>query len=219
VLERNEKVEGKKTVIGYRIKPELYVKHNSAVEIIRNYINAGKTLKASVEYEDYTYNQAVMKIVSNRNEVWVKLEVSEDGKAYKLTILEREALTPTITAGELKTALDRDGKVALYINFETASDVIPADAEAAFTEVVSLLTQNPSYKLSIEGHTDNTGEVSGNQKLSDMRAQSVLKELVKRGITASRLTAKGFGRTKPIADNSTEEGRAKNRRVELVKMK
>ena len=82
----------------------------------------------------------------------------------------------------------------------------------------SLLKANPKLKLSVEGHTDNTGTPEGNRKLSDARAASVKAALVAKGIEAPRLQSKGFGQDKPVADNRTEEGRAKNRRVELVKL-
>jgi outer membrane protein OmpA-like peptidoglycan-associated protein len=80
-----------------------------------------------------------------------------------------------------------------------------------------MLKGEPALKIVVEGHTDSTGDPAGNQRLSEMRAEAVVAELITRGIEASRLSAKGFGRTKPIADNGTEEGRAKNRRVELVR--
>ena len=77
---------------------------------------------------------------------------------------------------------------------------------------------NPGLKISIEGHTDSTGTAVRNKTLSQQRAESVVSALVKAGIDAKRLSAKGWGQDNPIADNKTEEGRAKNRRVEIVKM-
>lgn len=81
-----------------------------------------------------------------------------------------------------------------------------------------MLKQNPDLKISIEGHTDNVGAVTSNQTLSESRAKSVMTALVSKEIAASRLKSKGWGQTKPIADNNTDEGKAKNRRVEIVKM-
>lgn len=85
-------------------------------------------------------------------------------------------------------------------------------------EVLTLLQQNPQLRLAVQGHTDNAGTAAHNQQLSTARAQAVVAELAKAGIAANRLQAAGFGQTKPLADNATEEGRAKNRRVELVKL-
>jgi outer membrane protein OmpA-like peptidoglycan-associated protein len=83
--------------------------------------------------------------------------------------------------------------------------------------MVKLLQDSPELVVEIQGHTDNTGDPAADQVLSEQRATAVKSALTAEGIAANRLTAKGYGLTKPIADNSTPEGRAKNRRVELVK--
>lgn len=83
--------------------------------------------------------------------------------------------------------------------------------------MVKALKDAPDLVVEIQGHTDNTGDAAADQVLSEQRAAAVRKTLTDGGIDAKRLTAKGYGLTKPVADNSTEEGRAKNRRVELVK--
>jgi len=83
--------------------------------------------------------------------------------------------------------------------------------------VLALLQGQPDWKLRIEGHTDSTGTREGNQALSQQRAAAVVAWLVKNGVAVSRLAAVGLGDTKPVADNKTEEGRARNRRVELAK--
>ena len=75
----------------------------------------------------------------------------------------------------------------------------------------------PEMKIEVGGHTDNVGSADANLKLSRERAQAVMAALAERGVAAGRLTAKGYGQTVPVADNRTEDGRAKNRRVELVK--
>jgi len=91
------------------------------------------------------------------------------------------------------------------------------DSENTLGEIVKLLQQNADLKLRVEGHTDNQGNAAANQALSERRAQAVMAWLSAHGVEASRLSAKGMGQTKPVADNGAEEGRAKNRRVELVK--
>jgi outer membrane protein OmpA-like peptidoglycan-associated protein len=83
--------------------------------------------------------------------------------------------------------------------------------------IATLLKSNPTLKLGVEGHTDNVGDAASNKKLSEARAKSVTAAIVASGVDAARLSAAGFGQEKPVADNRTEEGRAKNRRVELVK--
>ena len=101
------------------------------------------------------------------------------------------------------------------IQFETDKDVIKNSSNSILDNVVKVMNDNPSYLLGIEGHTDNTGDKTKNLSLSQKRADAVKNYLVKKGIDASRLTAKGFGDTVPVADNKTADGRAKNRRVEF----
>jgi outer membrane protein OmpA-like peptidoglycan-associated protein len=82
--------------------------------------------------------------------------------------------------------------------------------------LLQLLNENPTLTVQINGHTDNVGKPADNLKLSADRAKSVLDYLVSKGINIKRLTSKGFGETKPIADNKAETGRAQNRRTEFV---
>ena len=123
-----------------------------------------------------------------------------------------------IPASEMKKEIDSKGFIALYINFDTDKSTIKPDSMPIVDEIYKLMQISPELKTSIDGHTDNTGGVEHNQKLSEARAQSVVAELVKKGIPASRLQAKGMGQSAPIADNRTEEGKAKNRRVEISKI-
>lgn len=81
-----------------------------------------------------------------------------------------------------------------------------------------MLKTNPTLKISIEGHTDNIGNSQSNQTLSENRAKAVMNAIISNGIDKLRLSSKGWGQTKPIDDNKTEEGKATNRRVEIVKL-
>ncbi len=123
----------------------------------------------------------------------------------------------TPSADSLKSELDRYGKVVLYINFDFNKSTIRPDGKPIVAQVLKLLKDNPDLNLSINGHTDNVGTRSYNLGLSQQRAAAVVATLVAGGISPNRLTSSGFGPDQPIADNSTEKGRAKNRRVELVK--
>ncbi|MBD0331488.1 MAG: OmpA family protein [Chitinophagaceae bacterium] len=89
------------------------------------------------------------------------------------------------------------------------------ESQVELDKVVQLLNDNPALKIQIEGHTDNIGNTADNLKLSENRAKAVVNYLISKSIAANRLTSKGFGATKPIADNKTEAGRAQNRRTEL----
>jgi outer membrane protein OmpA-like peptidoglycan-associated protein len=93
---------------------------------------------------------------------------------------------------------------------------IKPESQVELDRVVQFLKDNPTVTIQIEGHTDNIGTNADNQKLSDARARSVVNYLIVNGIKNTRLVAKGFGATKPVANNSTEEGRAANRRTELM---
>jgi outer membrane protein OmpA-like peptidoglycan-associated protein len=95
--------------------------------------------------------------------------------------------------------------------------VITPASDRVLDQIVNLLREDTSLKLSIQGHTDNVGSKAANLDLSKRRADAVKAALVSRGIDAGRLTTDGFGDTKPVADNAAEPGRARNRRVELVK--
>jgi outer membrane protein OmpA-like peptidoglycan-associated protein len=123
-----------------------------------------------------------------------------------------------IPASEMKAALDKEGHVALYINFDVDKASIRPESEPIVAEIVKLLEAHPDLKIRIEGHTDNTGADDHNQTLSENRAAAVFGSLLAKGIPQSRLQSAGFGASKPIADNATEEGKARNRRVEIVKL-
>ena len=111
-----------------------------------------------------------------------------------------------------------DGKFITYgITFDVGKAIIKPESMGEINRIVALMNENPDLKFEVQGHTDATGKADSNQKLSEQRAQAIVAKLVEMGISADRLTAVGKGQTSPIADNSTDEGRAKNRRVEFVK--
>jgi OmpA-OmpF porin, OOP family len=107
-------------------------------------------------------------------------------------------------------------RAAQNVFFATGSSKLLAKSNASLNSVVAVLNENPTYKVNIDGHTDNTGKPDKNQILSDARAASVKAYLVSKGISEDRLTSTGFGQDKPVADNKTAAGRAKNRRVEMT---
>jgi len=125
----------------------------------------------------------------------------------------------TVDASAMARDIAATGRVVLYgIHFDTDKSDIKPESEPTLTEIARLLQQDPTLSLNVVGHTDNVGGQEYNQNLSERRAASVVTYLTDRqGIDASRLTPVGAGMSSPIASNDTEEGRAKNRRVELVK--
>lgn len=166
------------------------------------------------------YNNPATTYVVRRNDgnIWVHLVTYSAGGAYLVGKEKAFAQTAQLLpASELKQQLDSAGKVALQVNFATdKTDILP-DSLAQIDQVVQLLKDDSALKLAVNGHTDNTGDATHNQKLSEGRANAVMVAIVAQGIDAARLSAKGFGQDQPVADNTTEEGKAKNRRVELVK--
>ena len=123
-----------------------------------------------------------------------------------------------ITANEMLDALNKDGYIALNILFETGKSAIQEESLPIVDQIFELMKSNSALKISIEGHTDNVGDAASNKKLSNDRAKAVMDALIAKGIDKTRISFVGWGQEKPVADNRTEEGRAKNRRVEIVKM-
>nr|MBP6610941.1 OmpA family protein [Paludibacter sp.] len=111
-----------------------------------------------------------------------------------------------------------DGKfVTTGIKFDVAKATIKPESMGTINYVVKMMTEHPELKFSVEGHTDSDGDTASNQKLSEARSKAILDAMVKAGISASRLTSKGHGESKPMTGNDTPEGKAQNRRVEFVK--
>jgi len=106
-------------------------------------------------------------------------------------------------------------KALTGIQFETGKDIIKKTSFPILDQVATVMIENPSYNLTINGHTDNQGDDSKNLELSQKRAEAVQKYLAGKNVEQKRMIAKGFGSTMPIADNKTEKGRSLNRRVEF----
>jgi len=125
----------------------------------------------------------------------------------------------TVDANALDQSLTATGKAVIYgIYFDVDKADIKPESKAQLDEIAKLMTQHPDVKLTVTGHTDNQGTADHNQKLSQRRADAIVAALVQTyGMAAGRLTAQGMGSSAPVASNATEEGRGKNRRVELVK--
>ena len=102
------------------------------------------------------------------------------------------------------------------VYFDFNKSTLKPESDAVLRQVAALMTQEAALKLEIQGHTDNVGSDAYNQPLSEARAHSVVAWLTQHSIVPSRLTARGYGKTRPIATNATDEGRAQNRRVEIA---
>ncbi len=196
------------------------------------YEGSGKPLKdGKLMFQDrrfranYVYEEDQMGVYMLRtptSQIWVEVYYpwEDNSKNYWLTIVEKRTLevkVKPIPAEALKRDLDSAGHVALYLNFDTGKTALRAEAQPVIDEIVKLMRADGSLKLTIEGHTDNAGTPAHNQTLSEGRAAAVVAALKAKGIAADRIQAKGYGQDKPVAGNDSEEGRGRNRRVELVK--
>jgi outer membrane protein OmpA-like peptidoglycan-associated protein len=115
--------------------------------------------------------------------------------------------------------LRNKGRIRLSnVHFSTGKADITADSEASLSDAVSALKEHPDWNIRVEGFTDNVGSSEANLKLSSDRAEAVMNWLAEHGIDRGRLSSKGYGESRPVASNSTDEGRAKNRRVQLVRI-
>jgi outer membrane protein OmpA-like peptidoglycan-associated protein len=200
----------------------------SPIQITRNYGNALKNQGGTVLFDGESVGEGcegvnvcarllTAKLARADGELWVEVGPCDDGMTYIVVMVEKEAMKQDVTANAMLDALNRDGHVALYINFDTGKATIRPDSKPIVDQIVQLMKSNPSLKLTVEGHTDTVGNPKSNKALSEERAKSVVAELVKNGIDGKRLGAVGHGQDKPVADNATEAGRARNRRVELVR--
>lgn len=123
-----------------------------------------------------------------------------------------------VNADEMKKQISETGKVALYgIYFDTDKDVLKPESQSTIAEIIGFLKSDPSMRIHVVGHTDNQGAIDHNLDLSKRRAASVVHALTSQGIAAGRLDSFGCGVYAPVASNDNEEGRAKNRRVELTR--
>jgi OOP family OmpA-OmpF porin len=185
----------------------------SQLQIFRNFQNALKTAGFTIDYAGSPDD-----LTAHKGATWIY--ISSRGSYYYQTIVNVKAMEQEATAdaSALQSEIEKSGHVAVYgIHFDTGKATITADSDDMLNQIVQLLQKNSDLKLRVEGHTDNQGAGPANQTLSEKRAQAVVDWLVAHGVEAGRLKAAGFGATKPVADNSTEDGRAKNRRVELAK--
>lgn len=207
--------EGKKYKISYSRKEGAMPV--STLQIVRNYEAAiakigGKRLGGDER-------RLAAEIRKGGAMTGVYLEAFNEGRNYDLVFIETQAMRQDVTADAavMGRELAAAGKTIIYgIYFDTGSAVIKPESEPAIAEMLKLLKASPNLKAFVVGHTDNVGTLEINLKLSADRADALVKALVGRGIGAMRLKAAGVGPYSPVAPNKDEQGRAQNRRVELV---
>ncbi|HPF85016.1 MAG TPA: DUF4892 domain-containing protein [Aminivibrio sp.] len=171
-----------------------------------------------------TEGNVYVTVCAFENNFWGSETKMEKGRTYcRVDMVETKPMETkmvTVTSEEMARGLESSGKIALYgIYFDTDKADVKPESKAALEEMAKLLKTFPDLRVLVVGHTDSTGDREYNMGLSRRRAEAVVKSLRESyGIAASRLVPAGVGMLAPVASNRTEEGRAKNRRVELVEM-
>ena len=217
--EKTQTVEGHSIFINYWLKDN--VQQPSALQIVRNYTNAMKKIGGQLiyEYEDGGSQNVVLKLVKDGKETWAYVYAA--GNTYNINIIEKEAMDQDVVAdaSSMAKSIEETGRVAVYgIYFDTGKSTLKPESQPTLQEIAKLMKANQALKLYVVGHTDNTGALDANMKLSMDRAAAVINALVSQhSVNAASLKACGDGPTAPVATNDTEEGKALNRRVELVK--
>jgi outer membrane protein OmpA-like peptidoglycan-associated protein len=230
---KSEKAEGKYYLAEYKFPPGA-----SCTQVIRNYENAFKAAgmrvivgnASGVEPGHPLFDGADAWVTGiGKGKTGGKVYMAQGCSDYQgqyvsghLCVIETQAMQQKveITADFMAEEIEKTGRIALYgINFATGKADITPDSAVTLEQIAELLQKKPGWKIRIEGHTDTVGNAKANLDLSVRRAQAVKQYLVeKQGVAGNRLTTDGLGGEKPVADNKSEDGRAKNRRVELVKL-
>ena len=217
--DKTQIVEGHSLSIIYDLNDN--VQAPSPLQIGRNYLNAAKAVGGQLVYEYHDPGEdIVLKVVKNGMETWAYISANGNG-SYSIHLIEKETMKQDVVAdaSAMDKSIKDSGKATLYgIYFDTGKSDIKPESQDALKEIAKLLKGQVNLKLYVVGHTDNVGTLESNMKLSQDRATAVVNALVNTySIAASRLKACGNGPTSPVASNDKEEGRALNRRVELVK--
>jgi OOP family OmpA-OmpF porin len=238
---KSETIEGRIMVFNFLLKDDK--KPASGLQIMRNFQNVSNNnggvikgeyqgwCKGTYEFSGNDINggtipfgnsctnwSLTIKFSKDNKEIWVYVQLSGDGEGYDMVIAEKETMKQDIQANEMFSKINSGDALTLYINFETGKSTIKSESQNITEELYKMLSGNPTLKIIIEGHTDNIGNSASNKTLSEQRATSVKNSLVNKGISADRIKTVGYGQDKPVADNSTEAGKAKNRRVEIKKL-
>lgn len=191
----------------------------SGPQVLRNYMNAVMNAGGSVVYEEGCCN-VYLKLEKDNRITWVRVKAYNEAGSYQVWIVEEAAMEQDIVvdAASMISDINSQGRVALYgIYFDTNKSDIKPESEPTLKEIAKLLSENTSLKLYVVGHTDNTGDYKYNMNLSESRAKAVVSVLVsKYNVDKSKLTPAGVGPLAPVSTNDTDDGKAKNRRVELV---
>ncbi len=214
---RNLRPEGDLATIKYIYKkPANVPSAPSDLQVMRNYQNAARQKGGTVLVDRPGYT-ALKFTREGGGAVYAVVTTGSGGYRLYVDVLEEKAMKQEITANLMWEKLQKDGFISLQINFDTNKATIKPESMPLVQQIIDLMKSQPNLRVSIEGHTDNQGTAAANKTLSLNRARAVASAVAAGGIRADRMETVGWGQEKPVADNRTEDGRAANRRVELVK--
>lgn len=210
-------VEGHKYYLEYKLNKG--ATEPGELKIRRNIQEALKKIGGRIVFDDNFNKTSTIVLEKDGKETWI--EVRSYNNMYRLTTVDKKGMAQEVvaTAEVMGNDISSTGHVSVYgIYFDTGKAEIKPESAAALAEIGKLLKNNGALKLYVVGHTDSVGAFDANLTLSKNRALAVAKALTgEEGIAAERLQAHGVGSLAPVASNETEEGKQKNRRVELVK--
>ncbi len=210
-------VEGSKYYIEYKLNKG--ATEPGELKIRRNIQEALKKIGGKVIFDDNFNKCSTIVLEKDGNETWI--DVRSYNAMYRLNTVTKKVMEQNVvaTAEVMGNDINSTGHVSIYgIYFDTGKADIKPESDAAIAEIAKLLQNNPALKIYVVGHTDSVGLFDSNMKLSKDRAEAVAKSLVtKYSIAPDRLKSHGVSSLAPVASNDTEEGKQKNRRVELVK--
>ena len=187
---KTEHKEGTKTMVRYDFNFESGQQKPSVLQILKNYENAAKKIGGVTVFQSSGEAIGTYKIMkSGEVTAWVKVECggNDSNDFLELTIIQLEEMKQDVTSTNILTALNTDGHIALYINFETGKSDIKPESQNIIDQIAEMLMANPTLKISTEGHTDNVGIQASNQTLSENRAKSVMNALIAKGIDKRRV--------------------------------
>lgn len=196
--------------------------NQSQLQLLRNAEAALRKSGYTIVFSGKHQNSDDPAVTAQKGAQWIQVQTSNFNEfpTYEQTgvLVKAMAQEMSATAQAMSDAIAKSGKLDVYgITFATGQAAITPASDQVLSDLLAVLTANADWKLRIEGHTDNVGDKAANLKLSNARAAAVAAWLTGKGIDAGRLSVAGLGDTQPVGPNTTEEGRARNRRVVLIK--
>lgn len=196
--------------------------NTSQLQLMRNAEAALRKSGYTIVFSGKHQNSDSPAVTAQKGAQWIQVQTSNFNEfpSYEQTgvLVKAMAQEMSATAQAMSDAIEKSGKLDVYgITFATGQATITPASDQVLTDLLAVLTANADWKLRIEGHTDNVGDKAANLKLSNARAAAVAAWLTGKGIDGARLSVAGLGDTQPVGPNTTEDGRARNRRVVLIK--